>query len=304
MNPPKLVEFKTKDGLNLPGLLYETGKPDKIVIYLHGNGSTSIFYDEIEHRDLSEFLAKKGISLLKFNNRGAGIIKKFTIKNEDTEIRVPYGMAFELIKECVYDIDAAVEFLKKLGYKEFYLAGASTGANKICVYDHYKPNNIFKKYVLISGGDDTGIYFSILGPENFVKFLKKAEEKIAINKGTEISPELLPYDLIFSYQGFYDIANPDGDYNCFPYLEVIQNIKLSTRPLFRYFAGIKKPSIVIYGERDEASWNDANHVVGILKKYQPDLDYKIIKGADHRFTDKKKDLAKVIAEFLTLSPKK
>ena len=37
-NQPQFVEFKTKDGLTLPGLLYRGEKDKAVVIYLHGNG--------------------------------------------------------------------------------------------------------------------------------------------------------------------------------------------------------------------------------------------------------------------------
>ena len=298
MNEPKLVDFETSDGLNLPGLLYETKGSKKVVIYLHGNGSSSVFYDEKESRDLPKALNKKGISILKFNNRGANVIKKFTIKKNGTEERVPFGMAFEKIKECVPDIDGAVKFLQGLGYKEFYLAGASTGANKICVYNHYKPKNIFKKYVLICGGDDTGIYYHLLGNSTFFKLLTKAREKIKKGEGLEIASETLPLGEVFSYQGFYDIANPDGDYNCFPFSEAFGLAKISAKPLFRYFKEINKPSIVIYGEKDEYVWGRIKKVITTLKKYQPDFEYKLINGADHRFTGKHKDLAEIIANWL------
>lgn len=298
MQTPKFIDFETSDGLTLPGLLYEAKGSKKVVIYLHGNGSSSVFYGEKEYRDLPEALNKKGISILKFNNRGANIIKKFTIEKNGVEERVPFGMAYEKIKECVPDINGAVKFLQKLGYEEFYLAGASTGANKICVYDHYKPNNVFKKYILICGGDDTGIYYNLLGDKKFFKLLTKAKEKIKRGEGLEIAPETLPIDEVFSYQGFYDIANPDGDYNCFPFSEAFMGIKISTKPLFRYFGGIKKSSIVIYGEKDEYSWGDIKKVINTLKKYQPNLEYRVISGADHRFTGKQKELADVIANWL------
>jgi len=295
---PKFVEFKTSDGLTLPGLLYRAKGAKKIVIYLHGNGSSSIFYDEKEHRDLPEILNEKGISLLKFNNRGANIIKKFTIKKNGVEKRVPFGMAFEKIKDCVLDINAAVKFLQKLGYKEFYLAGVSTGANKICVYDHYQQKNIFKKYFLICGGDDTGIYYDQLGKLKFFNLLAKAKRKIKKGEGLEIAIEALPFGEIFSYQGFYDIANPDGDYNTFPFSEAFRGVEISKKPLFRYFKSIKKQSIVIYGEKDEYAWGEINKVIQVLKKYQPSFEYRVIKGADHRFTGKQRKLANIIADWL------
>ena len=79
MNEPKFIELKTQDHLVLPGLLYEVSNSEKIAINIHGNGSSSIFYDESEHRMLPEALTNNGISLLKFNNRGAHIIKKLNI---------------------------------------------------------------------------------------------------------------------------------------------------------------------------------------------------------------------------------
>ena len=298
MIEPKLVEFETSDGLNLPGLLYEAKGSKKVIIYLHRNGSSSIFYNEIEHRDLPQALVNKGFSFLKFNNRGAHIIKTFKIKKNDVLERVSYGTAFEKIKDCLFDIDAALAFLEKLGYTEFYLVGSSTGANKICVYDHYKPNNLFKKYVLICGGDDAGSYYDELGDKLFFKLLSNSKEKIKNGKGGELITELASNGVIFSYQGFYDIANPDGDYNCFPYLEAFGRAKLSSKPLFRYFAGIKKDSFIVYWENDEYTWGNIKGVITTLKKYQPEFDYKVIKGADHGFTGKEQELAKAVSDWV------
>lgn len=301
MNEPKFVEFKTEDHLVLPGLLYEAKRSKKIAIYLHGNGSSSIFYDEYEHRDLPEGLNRAGISFLKFNNRGAHIIKKLNIDSKKIKKdRKPFGCAYEIIKDCVLDIDAAVKFAKSFGYKEFYLVGASTGANKVCVYNHYRPNNEFSKYVLFCGGDDTGIYYSILGDKLFFKLLKESKSKIAGGEGEKIIPEMLERDEIISYKAFYDLASPDGDYNCFPFSEVLGKAKISKRPLFRYFKEVMKPSLVIYGENDEYAWGEVPRLAGMMKKMKPDFNYEIIKGADHGFSGKKKELAGMVANWLSL----
>jgi len=298
MQTPKYIDFETSDGLTLPGLLWESKGSKKAVIYLHGNGSSSIFYGSKKYQDLPKALNKKGISILKFNNRGANIIKNLDMKKGEKIERKSFGSAYEKIKECVEDIDGAVKFLQKLGYTEFYLAGVSTGANKICVYEHYKPKNVFKKYVLVCGGDDTGIYYSILGDKKFFQLLDISKDKIKKGEGEELIKNLIPFDEVFSYQGFYDIANPDGDYNCFPFSEAFMGVKISKKSHFRYFKGVNKPSIVIYGDNDEYSWGDVKKVVETLKGYRPDFKYSVIKGADHGFTGKQKELAKAIADWL------
>lgn len=298
MKNPTLVQIKTVDGLILPGLLCEAPNSKKVAIYLHGNGSSSVFYHDDQLPEQVEALNKKGISYLLFNNRGAHLIKKLNVEKKGKVKRKYFGMAYEKIKDCIKDIEGAIDFLKKQGYKEFYLIGASTGANKICVYNYYRPKNPVSKYVLIGGGDDTGIYYHQLGKEKFYKLLKKAKEKISKRQGEEIIHESFPGE-IFSYQGFYDIGNPDGDYNTFPLSEVLKNIKLSTKPLFRYFKSIKKPTLVVYGEKDEWQWGDVPKIVGILNKQKPEFDYKIIKDADHPLSKHQKELAEILSNFLS-----
>ena len=297
MQKPEFVELVTQDGLTLPGLLYESARSKTAVIYLHGNGSSSIFYDETENKPLASALDKKNISILYFNNRGAHIIKKLYAKEGKKEVRKRFGMAYEKIKDCIPDIDGAIAFLKKRGYKTFYLVGASTGANKICVYNFYKPQNEIGKYVLLCGGDDTSSYYDGLGKAKFWKTLTTAQKKIKNKQGEEIIKEILP-DYLFSYIGFHDIANPDGDYNVFPFYEVLRNVQLSKKPLFRYFKSIKKPTLVVYGDKDEWAWGDVPKIVNILKREQPSFQYNIIKDADHGFSGKEKELGNIIANWL------
>ena len=110
--------------------------------------------------------------------------------------------------------------------------------------------------------------------------------------------ESLVSTYIFSWQGFYDIANPDGDYNTFPFSEAFGSVKLSKKPLFRYFKSIKKPSLVIYGEKDEYAWGNIDKVMETLKEYQPLFEYKVIKDADHGFAGKQEELSSIIADWL------
>lgn len=296
-----LHSFLTPDRLRLPGLLFEPErKTDKVAIFLHGNGSSSIFYDTDEANMLGKNLTGKGISYFPFNNRGAHYIKRFRIKNGKEEKKVLYGTAFELIKECVMDIDSSVNYLKKRGYKTFYIIGISTGANKIVVYNYYKKNNPFSKYVLLSGGDDTGLYYEEWGREKFYRLLNKSKRMVQNGQGEN----LVPYEEInyfMSYQSLYDTINPDGDYNAFPFNERMNNLKLSERPLFEKYKTISKSTLVLYGENDEYCYGDVPKCVEILKKecaYRDLFTFKIIKGADHGFNGYEDELGRIIASWL------
>lgn len=174
----RLVKFETSDKLILPGLLYEPShKTKRAAIYLHGMGS-SIFNTVTYTETLAIEITKRNISFMPFNNRGSNLIQKFRVANKRKKESRIIGMSHEVIKDCIKDIDGAIKYLKSNGYTDIYLIGHSTGANKICVYSYYKATNIIQKYVLLGGGDDTGLAYKSLGQAKFQQLLNKAKTEI------------------------------------------------------------------------------------------------------------------------------
>jgi alpha-beta hydrolase superfamily lysophospholipase len=155
----ELVSVLSTDKLLLPGLLYTPDKQTmKAAIWLHGMGDSGTFYNTERINALGHALNQKGIALLGLNNRGAHNRKDLHIADEglpDEERSYQAGTHYELIRDCVKDIDGAAQFLQERGYSELYLIGHSTGANKVCVYDANAAHNPFSKYVLAGPGDDT-----------------------------------------------------------------------------------------------------------------------------------------------------
>jgi len=301
MSKPTLVEFANTDNIKLPGLLYEPSKKtEKVLINLHGNGSASVFYSVERSNTFGEYLNRAGISFFTFNNIGAHYIKKLKKIEGEEEKDIKLGTAYELIRDCIKDIDGAVKFLKDLGYKEFYLMGHSTGANKICVYNYYKPRSVFSKYLLVSGGDDTGMFYKYMGKKKFNFAIKRCRKYIREGKGDKLIPKYL-MDYIISYKSFYDTINPDGDYNIFSFNEVMNNLKLSKKRLFREIKSIKIPTLVMYGENDEYCYGAVSRCVNIVKKIvgkKDNFDFKIIKDTDHGFHSMEIELAKTVVNWL------
>ena len=302
--PLQLVEVRTSDGLPLPGLLFEPETATKkVALYLHGNGSSSVFYSVEETNTMAKQLNKAGIAYFPFNNRGAHLIHKLDRLTQDGVEREPYGMIYELIHDCVQDIDGAVKYLKGLGYTTFYLIGSSTGANKICVYNHYEPRNVFSKYVMLSGGDDSGIYYEEFGKERFMKIIETAKKEVAKGNGrTLVSSKLLGNDEVwFSHQSILDIINPDGDYNTFPFNDFMNKLGISSKPLFKYYSEITKPFLVLYGSDDEYCYGDTKKVLAILKdrkNSKAEAEFEIIQDADHGFTGSEQELANIVTSYL------
>jgi len=266
----RLIRFDAADGVALAGMLFEPPRPRGAILWLHGTGGASVF-ESARTNQLARVFSEYRLAFFPFNNRGAHYVRRAG--------RQFGGSAFERIRECVHDIDGAIAELRRRGYKDFTLAGHSTGANKIAVYDHFRKRNRAKRYVLVAGADDAGLLYEELGPQKFRAFLKKAPS---------LRNALMPGRMM-TWRAFYDMANPNGDYNVFPFHPAIRG----RRP-FRYVRAIKKPSLYIYGELDEFGFDTEL----LAKQVGPNAEIVVIRDADHGFSGKEDELARLIAEWV------
>lgn len=303
----ELVSVLSTDNLMLPGLLYAPDNPTtKAAVWLHGMGDSGSFYNTVRLNALGAALAGKGIALLGLNNRGAHNRKDLHIADEKLPEAERYylgGTHYELIRDCVKDIDGAAEFLQQRGFRELYLIGHSTGANKICVYDAHTNRNPFGKYVLAGPGDDTGLFYSELGEVRYYKALSYALKAVKEGSPLKTLPRYTGMHP-FSAQAAADILDPDGDYNTFPFYEVTAK-RLGKKPLFEEYKHILRPLLVVFGGNDEYAYTagDAQAALDIFRNQtNPNItgkcSYQIVPEADHSFHGYEQQFAKVVAEWL------
>lgn len=306
MSSLEFVSLESTDKLKLPGLLYKPKTPTKkAAVWLHGMGDNGVFYKPELMNALGEALTDTGIALLTFNNRGAHNSKNLKVADEtlpEEDQRYQGGTHYELIADCVKDIDGAAEFLKGLGFSELYLMGLSSGANKICAYHVRAKKNPFTKYILAGPGDDVGLRFAELGAKRFWQTLKYAARTVdkdplhVMPKYTGMYP--------FSVQSAWDVLNPDGAYNTFPYYEQLVE-RLGDKPLFEEYRQIDRKTLVIIGKADEFA-GAAGNADGILNtlmeqtgnKQLKHTDFVSVAGADHSFHDREAEFAKKVSDWL------
>ena len=290
----ELVKFPATDGVELSGLLYEPERRTRrAAVFLHGTGGASIFESNRTNL-LARELTSRGIAWLPFNNRGALLVRWLRGTRRTTR----GGMAYERIRECVRDIDGVARFLRSRGYRELFLIGHSTGANKIAVYDSIKRRNPFRKYVLLAGGDDTGMFYCDLGATRFQRTLERARSMIRARRGDDLAPRSVT-PMMLSWRSLYDMANPNGDYNVFPFLEVMRGVRLSRKPRFRHIRAIRKPSLYIYGDRDEFCYDDVAGCVRVLSEtVGANAEIVVMEDANHGFSGKERELGSLIGEWL------
>ena len=120
---------------------------------------------------------------------------------------------------------------------------------------------------------------------------------IKTHRGDEIAAVTGP--AMMSWRALYDVANPNGDYNVFPFFEAMTGTKLSRRPLFRHVRSIRKPSLYIYGDRDEYCFDDVPRCVAILSRYVNDrAEIVIMRDADHGFSWREEELGGLIGDCI------
>ncbi len=294
----RLVSFAASDGVALSGLLYQPRRVTRrAAVFLHGTGGASVF-DSRRTNILATELLARGITLLAFNNRGSHLVRRLRLITGARRGRLLGGMAYELIRECVFDIDGASRFLRRRGFGELFLIGHSTGANKVAVYDWRKQRSPFRSYVMLAGGDDTGLMYRQLGERRFAAALRKARERIRARRGEELVPRSLS-PLPMSWRSLHDMINPDGDYNVFPFGECLSGVRLSRRPRFRHVRAIRKPSLYLYGEHDEYCYGDVAACVRILSQHVgANAEIAIMEGADHGFGGRERELGATVSEWL------
>lgn len=301
-----LVSLTSSDNIELPGLLYRPDKDTgKVAVWLHGMGDNGVFYKPKLINILASALADKGIALLAFNNRGAHAKKSLKIADEtlpEEDRRYQGGTYYEQIADCVKDIDGAADFLKTQGFSTYYLLGLSTGANKICAYHARAKQNPFSKYVLAGPGDDTGLMFAGLGEKKFWQTLQYAAKSLETDPLKTMPKYTGMYP--FSAQSAWDILNPDGAYNTFPFYETTHE-RLGKKPLFEEYRQIDRPTLVILGGEDEYT----EHVSGAAAALElfvkhtsnamlKQTDFALVPDATHNFHSHEEAFSKQVADWL------
>ncbi len=273
----ELVRIKTKDGLELHGLLCEPGNTDKVLIHVHswiGNFYENRFLDFI-----ADEINNKGIAFLTFNNRGAGIITEF-IKNGKYE-RI--GGSLEKFEECIIDIKAAINFLNKKGYKDIILQGHSLSCQKITYYKYKTKDKCVKALVLLEPVDDANCAKGMLG-KRYNESLKIAKD--LLKKKKKVVPEWMRFYPLLTPERFLQVSDPESTCGrIFDFSGELKEIK-----------NVNCPVLAIFGSKDDYQKNPEK-ALEILKN-KAKCDIKLIKNGNHWLKGHESELGKVITDWI------
>ncbi|MDO8460537.1 MAG: DUF1749 domain-containing protein [Nanoarchaeota archaeon] len=284
----EFVKTLTEDKLILQGLIAEPNKKSDTAI-LHIHGMAGNFWENSFIKTMIEEYPKNGYTFLTVETRGSELMRWF---NTEDEKQVLLGNAHEIFEDCIYDIDAWINFLKYKGYKKIHLQGHSLGCSKIAYFKILNNDKTIKSLILISPSDMLGLALNEKGLPKHNKLLSEAQT--AIKKGEK--DKLLDFFWDFAllsaktYVNFFDKNAKTAIFNYYkPSLG------------FKTLEKINIPMLSIFGTNDDGIVTDPYESNNLIEKKAincPKFTGQVIKGAQHDYEGFEKDVVNIVLAFL------
>lgn len=282
-----LEEITTKDGVIHQGLVAWPEKEGKTAfIWVHG--LTGDFYSNTTLLSLfAENSNKKDFAFASFNNRGHDMIAGF--RKIDTTSSKGYsyatiGAGFEIFEECVYDIDAAVDFFVQKGYKKIVLLGHSSGANKVSYYAGVVKNVQVSGVVLMCPMSDR--LDPSVNKEKIQENIKKCFT--LIEQGREDALITGMHFFPMTAKRYISLVTPNTSEDQFGYGD--------DPPVLKDYEQIKVPLYVLFAEKDEYADRPMVEIKKIFDLHQKSSLYSshIIPEVFHNLVGKEKEIIEEI----------
>jgi alpha-beta hydrolase superfamily lysophospholipase len=261
----ELIRLQTPDGKTHFGAVYpgQGPAPSAIgVVWVHG--MTGSFIGELES-SLPPLLAEAGYTTLTANNRGNGLL----------------GSATEDFAGCIPDIRAAIDALAERGYKRIALLGHSRGGVKVSYYLSQTSDPRVRGLGILSPAASAhqapDWIARQFGGEKSEKWLKKALKRARKGQGSHLyTDSAWPY--LVSAATLADFGAQDQD----DVLAILPALRL--------------PILAACGSL-ELEW--CSVVTELRKRPHPRCQVAVVDGADHIYTGKEADLARLLVDWLS-----
>lgn len=266
-----LIRSKTSDRVNLDGMLYEP-KVKALGTILHIHGMAGNFYENKFLDAMAEQYTAAGYAFATVNTRGHDM-----------------GNMHEKFSECVYDIEAWLDYLEQLNYRQVVLQGHSLGAVKVAYYVGKMRDVRVTKLILASPPDMIGLAEA---EASHAEMVAGAHAMLQEGRCDELLPKLLWGYYYLSAATFLDFFTRGSDIDIFnTYMPGARSI----------LAEIQEPIFALYGSRDDAVLLSPNHDLDIIKKKAsscPRFDSIVIEGASHDYRGSELQVTHVVLKWL------
>lgn len=286
MRPAHVIEIQTPKKFLLNGLLFGPVKPKKVIILIHGLGSSA--FSKLR---IVDELINKETAVLTFNNRGHDRVSNLVPLNGKRGALA--GEAYEVFTESVDDIDGAIRAARKTGAKEIYLAGHSTGCQKAAYWAYTKKGKGIQGIILLAPLSDYAASVMQNTKGRLAKATAHARKLVKAKKGNELMPTAL-WSELHSAQRFLSLNTPESiEQSIFPYFDAERGARI--------YEALRVPVLVVLAEKDEFADRDAGRIEAWFVKHSHSKRFGIttIPKVTHGFRGGETAVATLIGEWIS-----
>jgi pimeloyl-ACP methyl ester carboxylesterase len=251
-------------------------------IIVHGVAGN--FYNSSMLASVAASLLEQGHDTCRINTRGRDPVAYFSTPGGNARV----GAAYEMIADCLADIDSWVVFLRAKGYERIGLIGHSLGAVK-AAYVAQKPGSIaIHGLICIS---PPRLAPSILSSDSrygstYADDLRQAEELVKTGKPERVLTIRYPQPMQISAATFLDKYGQTDRYD---YVRMTSQISI--------------PCLWCFGDQevrgDRASFRDGDQALKAKIDGKDNHSVAIISNADHAYTQARDELNEVICRWIS-----
>lgn len=284
MIPANLMEFTTPKNVSLRGFWLGPLHPKRVIIFVHGLTGSAFSRTHL----LSE-VTDGNTAVLTFNNRGHDVVSLISQKKGAKSTSILGGSAHEVFTDCIDDIDGAIRYVRRMGIKDIFLAGHSTGCQKIVYYMAKQKKPYIKGIILLAPLSD---YAGERKKPQLRRALAAAKRLVKAGKKHELLPPgtwWAPYDA----QRFLSLYSPDSVEELFPYAQP------SVKP--KLFASITTPTQVFLARDDEYADRPAEEIRKWFMDFSKarTIESHVIWKTGHSFSGQEVQVAKAIRQWIS-----
>lgn len=287
MTPAHVVEFATPRKVLLKGLWFGVRRAKRTIVFVHGLGGSAFSFARVVER-----LADKGTAVLTFNNRGHEVVS--AIKKKHAARRAPRrlgGAAHEVFVDCIDDIQGAINFVRRQGVKDIFLAGHSTGCQKSIYWVHKKKGKGVKGLILLAPLSDYSVALRDDKGGRLARVTKLARSLVRRGKKHDLLPQSL-WPALNDAQRFLSLYTPDSVEEMFTYAQ--------PKKIPRIFRSVRIPMLTIFAGADEFGDRPAREIAMWFSQHSKSQRYRsaIVPKVKHNLRGGEKVVAREIRRFI------
>ncbi|MEK6963644.1 MAG: DUF1749 domain-containing protein [Nanoarchaeota archaeon] len=200
---------------------------------------------------------------------------------------------YERFEESVYDIDLWIKEARKLGYKKIILMGHSLGCNKVIHYYTKSKHPLLAGIIFASPPDLLALAKLKRYQPNYEEMIQEAKENLKKNEPRKLLTSLLWKWYLLSSQTFLDLFEEGCSADNLPFLR--------NPDTWTELGKIDVPVLAFMSGKDDVVIRSLEEDLALIKKkavHCPKFDTAVLKGANHVYGNKEKELSRMILAWL------